>query len=174
MGHFGERRDDGDGDERVLDGEDVGEEACAAAGVVAVEVEGDVREDLKRDERPRRARPSVASRVREQERRREQEERPRIERVAQMNVKTAKRGAERGECAESVLESRVDEVAVLVEAADVRAEAVAEAVGRAVAHGVVRALRRREPTAGDDVLRKKEKGDSGNRDERGGDEIASR
>ena len=125
-----------DGEERVLDGDHVGEEARAAAGVIAVEVERRIGEHLRQDERRREA--HAASARGEDGDEHEERERFEVRDVAEVVGEPATGGEERGHGAEAAFEPRAHEVAVLDEAPDAAAEPVAETARGAVARGVIR------------------------------------
>ena len=131
---------EGNRDEHVLDREHVGEEAGAAAGVVTVEVERRVGEEVKGEQRARRAHRDDAPGAND---RHEDEQRERLEvrDVEHVHVQAAQRRAERGHEPVAVGEARPHEVAVLVEAADAGAESPPEAAWRPVADCIIHALR---------------------------------
>ncbi len=153
-------RADADHDERVLDREDVGEEPCSAAGVVAVEVERDVGEHLKADQRRRREdgswRPCGVAAAGQGGGRgaRKRLEIGHVEEVLAEASQCGQRGLDE---AVAVGEPRLDELTVLEEASGALAEAPAETSRRSVTDCIVHALRRLEPRAGDSTLRDEEK-----------------
>ena len=131
------------GHERVLERQDVGEHARAAAWVAPVEVERRVRDDVAQHDERRDPRGAGASPERGDERpERQQEEGLGVERVECMCMQASRRRAERRpEPVASGAHAGEHEVAVLVQAPDARAEAPPVAVLGPVADGVVEVLR---------------------------------
>ena len=160
-------RDDGDRREDVLDREHVGEEARAAARVVAVEIKGRVGRDL-RDHREREEARARASGSNGDDRadHHEQRERLGVERIDEVLLEPPEGGADGFEGAIAAGEVRGDEVAVLAEAADPRAKSIAKAARRAVSDRVVRALRGEARQAGGGALVGEEEQEPGEHAER--------
>ena len=163
----GARAHEGEGEERVLERENVREQARAGAGIARGIVEGNVGEDDESgSEREREHVRLVAEANRRP--RNEQGERDEVRDVDRVERESLDGDPGRFERAETVREVLFDEIAVLEAAPDARAEPVAKAAGRAVGESVVAELRRAEPRARGGVRVAREENEAG--DHAGDDE----
>jgi hypothetical protein len=137
--------------EDVFEREDVGVKPSASAGVIAVEVEGnvcgDLREDAKREKAPAGVTPSENEAGEY-----DKEKRFGIAGVREVLFEAAQRGRSSGVRTVSMTKVVLDKLAMFPDAPDVCPKSVTKTAGRTIGDGVVGGLRRSEPLACRDVL----------------------